>query len=86
MFRFAMNYHAGNYVRIATFWSMPNIDAEPSDTKGEKCFVGIDFCSSYWQAPLHYLSQRLFAFMTPNGVLMETHRTQGGCNSAAKFQ
>jgi len=49
-------------------------------------YGAIDFCSGYWQAPLHPDSQPLFAFMTPDGVVMPTRTTQGGTNSAANFQ
>jgi len=86
MYRLTIDYRPINNATVPTFWPMPNIDAELSDTRGATAFAGIDFCSGYWQAPLHPDSQPLFAFMTPDGVVMPTRTTQGGCNSAANFQ
>lgn len=86
MFRLTIDYRAVNNATLPTFWPMPNIEAELNDTRGSKAFAAIDFCSGYWQAPLHPESQPLFAFMTPDGVVMPTRTTQGGCNSAANFQ
>lgn len=86
MYRLTIDYRPINNATIPTFWPMPNIDAELSDARGAAAFAGIDFCSGYWQAPLHPDSQPLFAFMTPDGVVMPTRTTQGGCNSTANFQ
>ena len=86
LFRLVMDYQPVNSVTIPTFWPMPNIDADLAETRGATVFAGIDFCSSYWQASLHQESQRLFAFMTPDGVVMPTRTPQGACNSAANFQ
>lgn len=35
---------------------------------------------------MEHVSQRLHAFMTPDGFMQATRTTQGGCNSAANFQ
>lgn len=86
MYRLTVDYRPVNAVTRPTFWPMPNIEAELADTRGSKAFAGIDFCSGYWQVPLHPDSQPLFAFSTPDGVVMPTRTTQGGCNSAANFQ
>lgn len=86
MYRLTVDYRPVNAVTRPTFWPMPNIEAELADTRGSTAFAGIDFCSGYWQAPLHPESQPLFAFSTPDGVVMPTRTTQGGCNSAANFQ
>ena len=85
MFLLTMDYQALNLAVFSTFWPMPNIEAELHDTRHATVFCLIDFCSGYWQAPLHPDSQRLFAFMTPEGVVMPTRTPQGGCNSAANF-
>lgn len=86
MYRLTVDYRPVNSVTMPTFWPMPNIKAELADTRGSKAFAGIDFYSGYWQAPLHPDSQPLFAFSTPDGVVMPTRTTQGGCKSAANFQ
>ena len=86
MFRLTVDYRPVNNATVQTFWPMPNIEAELADARGAKAFAAIDFCSGYWQAPLHPDSQPLFAFMTPEGVVMPTRTTQGGTNSAANFQ
>ena len=86
MYRIAVDYCPVNKATIQTFWPMPNIEAELADARGARAFSSIDFCSGYWQAPLHPDSQPLFSFMTPNGVVMPTRTTQGGTNSAANFQ
>jgi len=86
MYRLTVDYRPVNSATQQTFWPMPNIEAELADARGAKSFASIDFCSGYWQAPLHEDSQPLFAFMTPDGVVMPTRTTQGGTNSAANFQ
>ena len=86
MYRLTIDYRPVNSATVPTFWPMPNIEAELSDVRGATAFAGIDFCSGYWQLPLHPESQPLFAFMTPDGVVMPTRTRQGGCNSAANFQ
>lgn len=86
MYRLTIDYRPINNATIPTFWPMPNIDAELSDARVATAFAGIDFCSGYWQAPLHPDSQPFFAFMTPDGVVMPIRTTQGGCNSTANFQ
>lgn len=85
-YRLTVDYRPVNSATIQTFWPMPNIEAELNDARGAKAFASIDFCSGYWQAPLHTESQPLFAFMTPHGVVMPTRTTQGGTNSAPNFQ
>ena len=65
---------------------MPNIASELSDARCCNTFAAIDFCSEYWQAPLHPESQPLFAFMTLEGVVILIRTTQGKTNSAANFQ
>lgn len=65
---------------------MPHIESELQDLRGSTSFASIDFCSGYWQLPLHEDSQPSYAFMAPNGVVQPTRTTQGGCNSAANFQ
>lgn len=86
MYRLTVDYRPVNSATVQTFWPMPNIEVELADVKGSTAFASIDFCSGYWQAPLHPDSQPLFSFMTPNGVVMPTRTTQGGTNSAANFQ
>ncbi|MEM1369511.1 MAG: reverse transcriptase family protein, partial [Cyanobacteria bacterium P01_H01_bin.15] len=86
MFRMAIDYRAINAATQSTSWPMPNIDAELVDTRKAKRFALIDFCSSFWQAPLDPDSQAFYAFMAANGVVMPTRTPQGGCNSAANFQ
>lgn len=86
MYCLTVDYRPVNSVTRPTFWPMPNVEAELPDTRGSKAFPGIDFCSDYWQAPLHPESQPIFAFSTPDGIVMPTRTTQGGCNSAANFQ
>ena len=86
MFRLTMDYRPVNAATVPMTWPMPHIDAVLSELRGATVFAGIDFCSGYWQLPLHPESQHLHAFMTPNGVVQPTRTTQGGCNSAANFQ
>ena len=86
MYRLTIDYRAVNSATVPTFWAMPNIEAELSDVRGDTAFAGIDVCSGYWKLPLHPESQPLFAFMTPERVVMPTRTTQGGCKSAANFQ
>ena len=85
MYRLTVDYRPVNNATAQTFWPMPNIETELSEARGSKAFASIDFCSGFWQAPLHDASQPLFAFMTPEGVVMPTPTTQGGMNSAANF-
>lgn len=73
--RLTIDYRAVNNALIPTFWPMLNIEAELNDTRGSRALAAIDFCSWYWQAPLHLDSQPLFGFMTPNGVVMPTRTT-----------
>lgn len=86
MYRLTVDYRPINRATVQTFWPMPNIEAELADARGSTAFASIDFCSGYWQAPLHPDSQPLFAFLTPHGVVMPTRTTQGGTNSAGNFQ
>ena len=86
LYRLTVDYRPVNNATIQTFWPMPNIESELADARDARAFAAIDFCSGYWQAPLHPDSQPLFAFMTPDGVVMPTRTTQGGTNSAANFQ
>lgn len=86
MYRMTMDYRPINKATIKNTWPMPHIDAVINDVQGAVFFAIVDFCSSYWQLPLHKDSQALHAFMTPDGVMQPTRTTQGGCNSAANFQ
>lgn len=86
MYRMTMDYRPINKATVKNTWPMPHIDAVINDVKGAVVFAIVDFCSSYWQLPLHKDSQALHAFMTPDGVMQPTRTTQGGCNSAANFQ
>lgn len=65
---------------------MPNIHTELVDTRKAKRFALLDFCSSFWQAPLHKDGQPLYAFITPEGIVMPTRASQGGCSFASNFQ
>lgn len=86
MFRLTMDYRPVNAATLKTTWPMPHIDAVLTELQGARAFANIDFCSGYWQLPLHEDSQHLFSFMTTNGVVQPTRTTQGGCNSAPNFQ
>lgn len=80
------HYRPVNAITRPTFWDIQNIEAELADTCGSEAFAGTDFRSGYWQAPLNPESQPLFAFSTPDGVVMSTHTTQSSCNSASNLQ
>lgn len=86
MFRLTMDYRLINTATITTAWPMPHIEAVQSDVQGATAFAVIEFCSGYWKLSLHADSQDLHAFMTPNGVVQTTRRTEGGCNLAHNFQ
>lgn len=86
MYRLTVDYRAVNSATVKNTWPMPHIDSVLSDVRGAGAFATMDFCSGYWQLPLHEDSQHLHAFMTPDGVMQPTRTTQGGCNSAANFQ
>ena len=86
MYQLTIDYRLVSAATRPTFWPIPSIEFELPDIGGSKALTGIDFCSSYWQAPLHPDSQTLIALSTPNGIVMPTRTTQGGCNSAANFQ
>jgi len=86
MYRLTVDYRPLNAATQKTAWPMPQIDAVLADVRGSKVFASIDFCSGYWQLPLHPESQHLHAFMTTDGVVQPTRTAQGGCNSAQNFQ
>lgn len=65
---------------------MPPIAAVLQDVLVGKVFSAIDCTSTYWQLSFHEKSQRLYALMTADGVMLPTRTTHGGCNSAANFQ
>lgn len=80
MYRMTVDYRPINAATRRITWPMPQIEAELSDMRGADAFASIDFCSGYWQLPLHVDSQPLHSFMTTDGVLQPTRTTQGGCN------
>ena len=86
MYRLTICYRPVNSATVPTFWPMPNIEAELFDVRCATAVAGIDFCSGYWQLPLHPENQALFAFTTPDGVAMSMRTTQGGCKSRANLQ
>lgn len=86
MFLFALGSRPVNNATEHKFWPMPDVNIELADTRGATVFANIDYCSSYWQSPLHPDSQALYAFMTRFGVFMPTRTPQGGFHYAANFQ
>lgn len=78
MFRLTMDYRPVNAATVKTAWPMPHIDASLAEIGGATLFAGIDFCSGYWQLPLHGDSQHYHAFMTVNGIVQPMRTTQGG--------
>lgn len=86
IYRLSVDYRPDNSATFQTFWPIPNIESDLSDGRGAKSFAVNYFCSGYWQAPHHVESQPLFAFMTPEGLVILTRTTQGVTNAAYNFQ
>ena len=85
-YRLAFDLRAVNAVTVPLSWPLPHIDSEVADFKGKRFYALIDFISSYWQLPLHILSQLFHSVITPIGIFSPTRTLQGGRNSAANFQ
>lgn len=69
-----------------TAWSMPHLDREMQDFSGSTCFACLEFCSGYWQLPLHPDSFSACGFICPDGVYSSTRVLQGLTNATAHFQ
>ena len=67
-YRLTIDLRPVNAATVPLTWPMPHIESELADLAGSKFFATIDFCSGYWQLPLHEQSQHLHSFVTPNGV------------------
>ncbi len=86
IYRLTMDYRPVNATTEKITWPIPHIDTVLSDLRGAQAFATIDFCSGYWQLPLHENSRPLHAFMTTDGIVQPNRTTQESCNSAANFQ
>lgn len=58
-------------------WPMPNIEAEIQDFAGNTHFASLDFCSGYWQLPLHPDSYDACRVVCPIGTYSSTRVLQG---------
>ena len=65
---------------------MPHIDSEAQDFAGSKCFAVLDFCSGYWQLPVHSDSYGSCGIVCPNGVYSSTRVLPGLTNETCYFQ
>lgn len=80
------DYRPVNSATMPVAWPMPHINSECTDFSGSKFFASIDFCSGYWQLPLHENSQDDFSFITHEGIFSPTRTAQGAKNSSSNFQ
>ena len=85
-FRLTFDLRPVNAATVPTAWPMPHVDAEASDFAGSVSYAVIDFCSGYWQLPLHPDSQNYHSFILPTGTYSPTRTIQGATNSASNFQ
>jgi len=85
-YRLTFDYRPVNAATNSIGWPMPHLESECVDFAGSTCFASIDFCSGYWQLPLHKDSQSALSFITHEGVWQPTRTPQGAKNSACNFQ
>lgn len=85
-FRTTIDLRPVNAATIAEQWPMPVIEAELSDFKDSKHFASLDFCSGYWQCPLHPSSYEACGIIAPQGTFISTRVLHGLKNAAAYFQ
>ena len=85
-YRLTFDYRPVNAATITVSWPMPHIDSECTDFSGSKFFASMDFCSGFWQLPLHEESQKLLSFITNEGIFCPTRTAQGAKNSSINFQ
>lgn len=85
-FRTTIDLRPVNAATIKQAWPMPNLDAELQDFAGSTCFASLDFCSGYWQLPMHQDSYNACGVICPNGTYSSTRVLQGLTNAVSYFQ
>lgn len=71
-----VDYRPINAATRPTFSPMSDIEAKLANTQDSKALASLDFCSRYWKALVHSESQPLYAFSTPEGVVMPARTTK----------
>lgn len=85
-FRATIDLRPVNSAMKAMAWPMPNIESEIQDFRGSKFFAVLDFCSGYWQMPLHPDSYEACGVVCPSGTYSSTRVLQGLKVATAYFQ
>lgn len=85
-FRTTIDLRPVNAATIKEQWPMPTIESELQDFSGSNCFASLDFCSGYWQLPVHPNSYDDCGVVCPQGTFSSTRVLQGLTNSVAHFQ
>lgn len=85
-FRVTLDYRPVNAATEDTPCPIPHIESELQDVAGSAYYAKMDFCSGYWELPLHEDSQDALSFMTPSGLWKPLQTTQRAKKSAPNFQ
>ena len=85
-FRMTIDLRPVNSATIKHAWPMPHLDSEVQDFAGSSCFASLDFCSGYWQLPIHPDSYTACGIVCPQGTYSSTRVLQGLKNATAFFQ
>ena len=84
--RMAIDLRPVNAATVKQSWLMPHIDSEVQDFARSMCLAVLDFCSGYWQLPVHPDSYGSCGIVCPNGVYSSTRALPGLTNSTCYFQ
>ncbi|KAE9357983.1 hypothetical protein PF008_g2896 [Phytophthora fragariae] len=85
-FRCTMDYRPANKWTVALAGATPNLVVVIHSVKGAYAFGLFDLLKGFWQLPLHPISQKLYSFVTEDGVFTPTMVPQGASDSATHFQ
>lgn len=85
-FRMAIDLRPVNAATVKQSWPMPHIDSEVQDFADSECFAVLDFCSGYWQLPVHPDSYDACRIVCPDGVYSSTRALPGLTNATCYFQ
>lgn len=81
----AIDVRPVNVAPVNQFCPMPHIDSEVQDFASGKGFAVVDFCSGYWQLPVHTGSYSSCGIFFLNGVYSSTRVLPGLTNTTCYF-
>lgn len=84
--RLAIDLRPVNAATVKQAWPMPHLDSEVQDFANSKFFATLDFCSGYWQLPVHPDSYSACAIVCPNGTYSSTRALPGLTTATSYFQ